>query len=92
MDLFKEINEKLESLLESGEYKTWLDVPDLQKYLNLSESKIRHLVSENAIPFRRIGPRGKILFNRKMIDLFVLYNGEKISFTKSDRKILEILN
>ncbi|MGC9365278.1 MAG: helix-turn-helix domain-containing protein [Fidelibacterota bacterium] len=56
--------------------QTWLSVSDLTKYLKCSESSIRRLVAKNEIPFRRIGSHGKIVFNRRQIDFWLL-SGEK---------------
>lgn len=55
---------------------TWMSVPDLAKYLKSSESTIRRLVAKNEVPFKRIGSNGKIVFNRRQIDLWLL-SGEK---------------
>ncbi len=55
---------------------TWLSVPELAYYIKSSESTIRRLVASDSIPFKRVGEKGKIIFNRKQIDLWLL-SGEK---------------
>ena len=69
--------------------QTWMSITDLVQYLKLSESSIRRLVAKNEIPFRRIGKNGKIVFNRRQIDLWLL-SGEK-SPGKRSRAIFQDL-
>ena len=74
---FKDIYSKLESIENRiTPPSTWLSVTDLAQYIKSSESAIRRLVSKNEIPFKRIGSNGKILFNRRQIDFWLL-SGEK---------------
>ena len=76
-DDFKMLFLKLESI-ESRitPAKTWLSVSDLAGYLGISESSIRRLIFKGQIPFKRIGTNGKIIFNRRQIDLWLL-TGER---------------
>lgn len=72
--LFKKL-ESIESRITPP--KTWLDIRQASAYLQISSSQIRRLVSENQIPYRRIpnGKVGKLLFNRKVLDLW-LFSGD----------------
>jgi len=76
-DETKQIFQKLESIEQKiTPAQTWLSVADLAQYIKSSESAIRRLVAKNEIPFKRIGSNGKIVFNRRQIDLWLL-SGEK---------------
>ena len=81
----------LNNLITEGKInkKKWLSVTGLSEYLDLSESKIRKLVSGDKIPYRRIGENGSIRFNRKAIDLWLLTN--KLKPNKRDKSQVEIL-
>lgn len=69
---FKDIYSKLENLEQRiSPPLTWLSVTDLAKYIKSSESSIRRLVAKNEIPFKRIGHGGKLLFNKKQIDIWL---------------------
>ena len=78
------ILETLEVLLETlkrienqiAPNSTWLSVPELADYIKSSESTIRRLISTGSIPYKHIGKNGKIVFNRRQIDLWLL-SGEK---------------
>lgn len=73
--IFKKL-EEIQSKLASVK-QTWFDVSGLSRYLGISQSTIRRLISSDSIPFRRVGGEcGKILFFRSQIDLWVL-TGEK---------------
>jgi len=73
----KQLFQKLESIEQRiTPPLTWLSVTELAQYIKSSESTIRRLVSVNSIPFKRIGANGKIVFNRRQIDLWLL-SGEK---------------
>jgi len=67
---------------------TWLSVTDLAQYMKSSPSTIRRLISTGSIPFRRVGENGKIIFNRKQIDFWLLsgekYPGKRIKDTFKD--------
>lgn len=77
IDETNQIFRKLESIEQKiTPAQTWLSVTELAIYLKSSESTIRRLVASDSIPFKRIGENGKILFNRRQIDLFLL-SGEK---------------
>ena len=78
MEALNQILSKLEHLELSlqAQNSTWLSVSDLSQYLGVSESTIRRLVAKNEMPFKRVGTNGKIIFNRRQIDLWLL-SGEK---------------
>ena len=89
-------DEKLNRLLKKIEEielnkKSWLNINECSDYLSISKSKIRKLISNSEIPFKRIGNNGTIRFNTKMIDMWMLSNGEKQKFNKRDKMLLEIL-
>ena len=52
----------------------WLDLKRVAGYLKVSPSQIRKLVGTGQIPFRRLpnGKAGKLLFNRRQVDLWLL--------------------
>jgi len=52
----------------------WLDLKRVAGYLKVSPSQIRKLVGAGQIPFKRLpnGKAGKLLFNRRQIDLWLL--------------------
>jgi len=91
MEALAEILTKLEHLELSlqAQNSVWLSVSDLVKYLGVSESTIRRLVSKNEIPYKRIGKNGCLTFNRRQIDLWLL-SGEKHP-TKRVRMIFQDL-
>lgn len=70
--LFKKLEDIERRITPAG----WLSVSDLAAYLGCSESLIRKLLAAGELPFRRIGDNGKIVFNRRQIDLWLL-SGEK---------------
>jgi excisionase family DNA binding protein len=76
----------LESTIKS-EIPAWLSVRELAKYLRVSESQIRKLVSTGDIPYRRVGQA--IRFNRRQVDLSILSGGLKPS--KRSRQTFEAL-
>jgi len=69
--------------------KTWLTVPEAGQYLNISESKVRKLVAEDRIPYNYVDR--KIVFSIKKLDMWVLSDSQKTTFTKTDKNKLEIL-
>jgi len=74
LEVILEALKKIENQIELN--STWLSVPELADYLKSSESAIRRLISTSSIPFQRVGAKGKIIFNRKQIDLWLL-SGKK---------------
>jgi len=68
---------------------TWLTVPEAAAHLRISISLLRKLVARNQIPFRRlpVAAAGKIIFNRKMLDYWLLLNGKK-TVTQAERRVL----
>jgi len=65
---------------------TWLDIKQTSNYLHISESSLRKHISKGEIPVRRIGhgSKSKILVNRRMLDLSILY-GKTSHFTKAEK-------
>lgn len=57
-----------------------MNVKEVAKYLNCSESKIRNMVRDKQIPNFRIG--SKLNFNRETIDRWV--NGQEIRNIQND--------
>lgn len=65
-----------------------LTVKELATYLRCSESKIRNLVRDNAIPNFRIG--SKINFNKHVINSWVQKQEEKNTQQINSNKIISI--
>lgn len=86
--ILSEINAKLEAIQQERRRK-WLDVAQTANYLCISVSKVRKLISAGKIPYNRVD--GKIVFHIRKLDLWTLNNGKKNEFSKSDRKLLEVL-
>jgi len=59
----------------------WLDLKRVAGYLKVSPSQIRKLVGAGQIPFKRLpnGKAGKLLFNRKQLDLWLLCGSQNPS-------------
>ncbi|MHA1877170.1 MAG: helix-turn-helix domain-containing protein [Promethearchaeota archaeon] len=87
-DILKEIFMKISDLQEKfrGFQSTWLDINQTSSYLHISESSLRKHIAKGEIPFRRIGhgSKSKILVNRRMLDLSILY-GKTSHFTKAEK-------
>ena len=75
-------------LLGKSINSTWLDIQGVADYLHISTSKLRKMISRGEIPFKRVGEHGKIIFNRKQIDLWLIYGKQK-GFSKRDREQAE---
>ena len=75
-----EISKKLDALellIKSNRVDNppnWFSVKQCADYLNLGESSIRKMIASGSIPFKRLptAEGGKILFNRKQLDLWLL--------------------
>ena len=89
-DLLKEIFTKINDLQKKfeGLQSTWLDIKQTVNYLYISESKLRKMISAGEIPFKRVGKNGKIILNRRQIDLWLIYGKQK-GFTKIERQRAE---
>ena len=89
-ELLNKLIEKIDNLESyiSHVQSNWLDIPIAAEYLNISTSKIRKMISAGEIPFKRVGKNGKIIFNRKQIDLWLIYS-KKTGFTKIERQRAE---
>jgi len=74
-----QIDKKLDDL-KTG-FPAWLDIRQASVYLQISRSTIRKLILSNSIPFRRVpnGKVGKLLFNRRVLDLWLLSGDVKPS-------------
>ena len=83
IELLKQIDKKLDRVLSTN--KTWLSVKDLSKYISISESKIREMISKNTIPFQKID--GTIRFSRKKIDIWILTGNLNPTKSQRDRVI-----
>jgi len=70
---------------------TWLTVPEAAAHLRISISLLRKLIARKQVPFRRlpVAAAGKIIFNRKMLDYWLLLNGKK-TVTQSERRALGV--
>jgi len=70
---------------------TWLTVPETAAYLRISVSTLRKMIARKQIPFRRLpgAAAGKIIFNRKMLDYWLLLNGKK-TVTQAERRALGV--
>ncbi len=66
------------------ETKEILNIKELQKWLNTSESKIRQLIYKNEIPYFRIGNR--YYFNRKIINHWIIskHNDSALKMLKDE--------
>lgn len=85
-DLLTKI-EEVKSIVKDAQ-SPFLDVPKAAVYLQISTSKLRKLIAEGKIPFDRVD--GKLVFHKRKLELFVLTCG-KTQFSKTDKKLLEVL-
>ena len=87
VQILKQINDKIDRLENRS---IWLSIPEVSKYVKVSESQIRKLISKGKIPYRRLGSNSKsrILVNKKMLDLSIIY-GKVKGFTKREREQAE---
>ena len=80
---FSMILDKIDALEKrlKPEFLVWLDIRQASVYLQISRSTIRKLILSNSIPFRRVpnGKVGKLLFNRRVLDLWLLSGDVKPS-------------
>jgi len=80
---FSMILDKIDALEKrlKPEFPVWLDIRQASVYLQISRSTIRKLILSNSIPFRRVpnGKAGKLLFNRRVLDLWLLSGDVKPS-------------
>jgi len=76
MTEFSLIIEKLDALEKQikPDFPVWLSVKQAAKYIGLSESSVRKMVSAGQMPYRRLplAESGAIRFSKKMIDLWLL--------------------
>ena len=82
---------KMGSEVSGVNNNTWLTVTETAAYLRVSVSKIRKMVARKQIPFRRLpgAAAGKIVFNRRMLDFWILLNGKK-SVSQVERRTLGV--
>ena len=76
----------IENLLH-GLTSKWLTVKEASVYARVSESKMRKLIHAGKLPINRMG--GKILINRKMLDLFIIYG--TVNPTKRQQEAVDFL-
>ena len=90
VQILKQINDKIDRLENHliPVQSNWLDIKQTINYLHVSQSKLRKMISAGEIPFRRVGANGKIIFNRKQLDLWLIYS-KKAGFTKREREQAE---
>ena len=69
----------------------WLTVSEAAAHLRISVSTLRKMIAQNKVPFRRlpVAEAGKIIFNRKMLDFWILLNGKR-SVTQAERRALGV--
>ena len=84
--ILREIEGLKKSLVKAN--STWLDLRGVADYLHISTSKLRKMISAGEIPFKRVGTNGKLIFNRKQIDLWLIYGKQK-GFSKTERQRAE---
>lgn len=89
MPSLNEMYEKLISIENTlmGVCSKWLTVKEAATYARASESKMRKLIHTGKLPINRLD--GKILINRKMLDLFIIYGTAKP--TKRQREAVEFI-
>ena len=82
---------KMDNKISNKKDRIWLGISELSDYLGISISLIRKMLSAGKIPFRRLplNKKGKILFNKRQIDLWVFYNGRQ-NISRIDRKRVEV--
>lgn len=85
----KRLNEKIDRF-EWRLNSTWLSISEVSRYLKISESTLYKMIHSGTIPYKRIGhgSKSKILINRRMLDLSILY-GKSKGFTKREREQAE---
>ena len=62
--------------------RIYLTYDELSNYLGISKAKIEKLKRDSKIPFVQID--GNVRFHKKQIDLWMLHNGDKLTFIKRD--------
>jgi len=78
--LIKQLEKLSNKIDEIKQPKSWMTVDEISKYLNISTSKTRQLVSNDEIPYSRTNPldkKSKLLFNRKLVDSWLLTGNTK---------------
>jgi excisionase family DNA binding protein len=62
----------IEELHSTASESPWLDVEKASTYLNCSPERIRKLVGRREIPFHQDRPGGRLFFNRRELDAWLL--------------------
>jgi excisionase family DNA binding protein len=77
-ELIIEQLDRIEKRIKS-DFPNWLSVEKCADYLDVSKSTIRKMVTAGSIPYRRLptADGGKLLFNRRQIDLFLLTGNQR---------------
>ena len=87
LQILEKLDHKID-LLGKSLNSIWLDLHGVAYYLHISVSKLRKMISAGEIPFKRVGANGKLIFNRKQIDLWLIYGKQK-GFSKTERQRAE---
>jgi excisionase family DNA binding protein len=87
----EQLEDKIDNLQVRNQYPPWMDINQLSKYINLSKSAIRRMVSKNEIPYQRAGSTTKLIFSKKKIDLWLL-TGEKNPHKRARKLAKEFIN
>jgi excisionase family DNA binding protein len=83
----QEIKEQLNEL-QDKQVPEIMDVKTAARFLQISESKLRRLIADGKVPYRKIDG-SMIRLSKK--ELLLWYGTGKTSFTKRDKSKLEIL-
>ena len=78
------IEKKFDEVVNNYNRKEYLNYNELAQYTGISVRKLKRLKANESIPYLQI--EGSIRFKRKMIDLWMLHNGQEIDFTKRQVK------
>jgi len=88
IDILQRLN-KLEQQVEQLTYVTpWLDIGEAARYTRLSESTLRRAI--NAGKLRVSDSTGKLLFQKRWLDAFLVFGRSKLSQTQK-RKLDEVV-
>ena len=74
-NLIQEQNAEIRMLREELKTKQspWMTISEAAEYLRMSVSKIRKLVKDDAIPYKRLpGQKSTLLFTRRSLDLWII--------------------
>ncbi|MBN2281235.1 MAG: hypothetical protein JXQ65_11710 [Candidatus Marinimicrobia bacterium] len=90
-DKFENIFPTLCKSIQSKSSKQYFTYEELSYYTGLSKRKIAELKKNNQIPYQTI--QGSTRFNKTLIDLWMLNNGSKTTFTSKEiNRLKSIIN